>query len=251
MDINCDLGESFGIWKLAEDEAIMKLITTANVAAGFHASDPDMMDHTIASAMDAGVQLCAHPGYPDLQGFGRRPMEISPPSLANLLIYQLGALDALAKARGGSICGVKLHGALYHKAMSDPLTAKATVEAVRSYRKDLYLVGMHGSALHEAALQAEMAYACEAFVDRAYHADGRLVSRQTPGGVVTDPQLCLQRALQMVREGFVNSMEGKPVPIKVDTFCVHSDTPGIIEILKSLVDGFITHGITPAPWKAR
>ncbi len=250
MDINCDLGEGFGVWQPIADKTLMKWITTANIAAGFHASDPDTMNRTVSLAVEAGVQICVHPGYPDLIGFGRREISMAPQSIRNIVVYQLGALDAFARLQGSSVVGVKLHGALYHRAMNDPDTADAIVEGISAYRKDLVLVGLEGSAFHRSAIDFGRSFAREAFVDRAYHRNGTLVARSDPRSVITQPKECLRRVVQMIENHTVPTLEGGEIPVVADTLCIHSDTPNVIEILETIHYGLLDRGLPIRSWKA-
>jgi UPF0271 protein len=219
IDLNCDLGESFGRYILGEDAAMMALISSANVACGAHAGDPEVMAKTVALAKQNGVALGAHPGYPDLQGFGRREMALSGEEITNTILYQLGALSGFARAAGIPLVHVKPHGALYNRAARDPMVAEAIARAVQQFDPDLILVGLAGSELIAAGEAAGLATANEGFPDRAYLPDGSLMPRGQQGAVVTDPDAVAANALKLAQEGIVIAEER----ITVDTLCLHGD----------------------------
>lgn len=221
IDLNCDLGESFGRYRLGDDAAMMPWITSANVACGFHAGDPHVMAGTVALAAAHGVALGAHPGYPDLQGFGRRPMTLTVEEIRGIILYQLGALSAFALAAGVSLDHVKPHGALYNFAAQDQLTAVAIAEAVAAFDPNLILVGFAGSRSIEAGERVGLQVANEGFPDRAYLPSGALMPRNQAGAVITDPQAVAENAVRLAQEGIL--WEGKPV--KIDTLCLHGDNP--------------------------
>lgn len=226
VDLNCDLGESFGVWTLGEDAALMASITSANVACGFHAGDPGVMRRTVRLARDAGVAVGAHPGLPDLQGFGRREMRVTPDEALGMVLYQIGALAAIARTEGVALRHVKPHGALYNMAARDRRLADAVARAVRSFDPALLLFGLAGSELITAGEHVGLRVAAEVFADRGYQPDGSLAPRHTPGAVITDPSEVSRRAVAMVRDGIVTSISGDPVALRADTICVHGDTPG-------------------------
>lgn len=225
VDLNCDMGESFGAWHLGMDEEILKEITSANVACGFHASDPDMMHKTVEMATRAGVAVGAHPGYPDLVGFGRRPMALSPSEVYTSVLYQIGALDGFCRAAGCTMQHVKPHGAMYNTAAKDPDIANAIVRAIRDFRKDLILFAPAGSQMAVEAEREGLRVAYEVFADRAYEEDGSLVSRRKPGAMITDEELAVKRVIRMVKEGKVEAITGKDIEIQADSICVHGDGP--------------------------
>lgn len=229
VDLNSDLGESFGAWTMGDDAALMGIITSANVACGFHAGDPMVMAATVASAKANGVAIGAHPGFNDLAGFGRRV--IRGDSLADIeamTAYQIGALQALA-ARGGHRVGhVKTHGALANMAADDGELARAIARAVKAVDSSLILVAMAGTEQERAAEAVGLKCAREVFADRAYTNTGRLVSRSKPGAVLHDPAMVAARALAMVQAGAVTSVDGQVIPVGIDTICVHGDSPGAI-----------------------
>ena len=221
IDLNCDLGESFGRYRLGDDAAMMQWITSANVACGFHAGDPQVMAETVALAVKHKVALGAHPGYPDLQGFGRRQMALTPDEVTQIILYQLGALAAFAKAAGVPLAHVKPHGALYNFAARDQATAEAIASAVAAFDPNLILVGLAGSKSIEAGEQAGLQVANEGFPDRAYLPSGELMPRSQPGAVITEPEAVAANAVRLAREGI--SVAGKKV--RIDTLCLHGDNP--------------------------
>jgi UPF0271 protein len=226
MDINCDMGESFGRYALGNDAELLSLVTSANIACGFHAGDPTVMAQTVRLARQAGVAIGAHPGYPDLQGFGRRAMELSAEEVEALVLYQVGALAAFARAEGLELTHVKPHGALYNQAARQPLLAAAIARAVRRFSPQLVLVGLAGSALVEAGQQAGLKTAAEGFAERGYNPDGSLMARTQPGALIHDPQQAALQALRLATEGI--SFDGQRVA--VDTICIHGDSPQAVAI---------------------
>ncbi len=230
IDLNCDLGESFGRYTLGEDVAMMKLVTSANVACGFHAGDPAVMARTVALAKAQGVALGAHPGYPDLQGFGRREMRLSPQEAAQIVLYQIGALTGFAYQAGLTLRHVKLHGALYHQAAQNPELAMAIAQVVHGFDPRLILVGLAGSELIRQGMAAGLQVANEGFPDRAYLPDGALMPRSQEGAVITAPESVARNALRLVREGI--TVNGDQV--RVDTLCLHGDNPEAVENAKAV-----------------
>lgn len=225
VDLNCDLGEGFGRYDLGSEAEMMPLITSVNVACGFHAGDPQVMARTVALAQRHGVALGAHPGYPDLQGFGRRAMDLSAEALTNAIHYQLGALAGIARAAGMALVHVKPHGALYNLAARDGLTAQTIARAVAVYDPSLILVGLAGSELVRAGMEAGLRVANEGFPDRAYLPNGQLMPRSEAGALITNPEQVADNALRLVREGiFVENRH-----IKIDTLCLHGDNPAAVE----------------------
>jgi UPF0271 protein len=243
VDLNCDLGESFGAWTLGADAEVLASVTSANVACGFHAGDPSVMKRTVRLAGAAGVAVGAHPGLPDLAGFGRREMNVTGEELYDLVLYQVGALAAIARGEGVRLEHVKPHGALYNMAARDPRLADAIALAVRAFDSSLVLFGLAGSALVAAGEAAGLRVASEVFADRAYEPDGSLMSRARPGAVVHDPAEVVKRAIAMVREGAVTAADGSRVPLRADTICVHGDTPGAADIARRLRRGLEEAGI--------
>lgn len=227
MKLNCDMGESFGAWNMGMDEAVMPFIDMANIACGFHASDPLTMQKTVKMALAKGVSIGAHPGYPDLIGFGRRDMQCHPEELLPILIYQMAALEGICRSQGTAIEYVKPHGALYNKMMVDDVTLSVVMEAVRSYAPHCPLVVMATPDFERiSALGSKLGINVlfEAFSDRAYDDEGRLVNRKLPGAVHQTPEAIEQQVVQIMREGFVTSISGKRIPIKADTICIHGDS---------------------------
>lgn len=225
MDLNSDVGESFGAWTLGDDARVMAAISSANIACGFHAGDPGVMRETVALARHHGVAIGAHPGFPDLAGFGRRELRCTPREVEDFVVYQVGALAAVAAAQGVRLAHVKAHGALYNMACRDAALAEAIARAVALVDAGLTLFGLPGSALLTAGQAHGLRVVAEGFPDRAYHADGSLVSRSQPGAVLHDSSAVVQRALALSR-GRVVAVEGTPLSLPVQTLCVHGDTPG-------------------------
>ena len=247
IDLNCDLGESFGPWTLGRDEDVLAFVTSINVACGFHAGDPGVMRRTVRAAASRGVQVGAHPGLPDLQGFGRRAMAVTPSEVHAMVLYQVGALYAFTRAEGIALAHVKPHGALYNMAAADPALARAVAEAVRDFDPGLILVGLAGSHLVKEAEALGLRAASEAFADRAYEADGRLTPRNLAGAMVEDADLAAGRALRMVQEGRVRSRQGEDVLLKADTLCLHGDQPGAAAFALRLRAVLGAAGVTVRP----
>lgn len=226
VDLNCDVGESFGAWTLGADAEVLAHVTSANIACGFHAGDATTMRRTVDLAIERGVAIGAHPGLPDLAGFGRRVMEVSPDEAYEMVVYQLGALAAFAAARGGRLAHVKPHGALYNMAATRAPLADAIARAVRDVDRGLMLFGLAGSRLVDAARAVGIVAVEEVFADRRYAADGTLVSRSERGAVIDDAAVAVRQAVRMVREGKVTAIDGTDLPVRADTICIHGDTPG-------------------------
>jgi len=225
IDLNSDLGEAFGRYSLGSDRDLMPHITSANVACGYHAGDPVVMARTVRHARHCGVNVGAHPGFPDLQGFGRRRMSLSVEEIEAFVVYQVAALSGFARAEGTRLAHVKPHGALYTMAAEEEEIAEAISRAIKWLDEDLILVGLAGSRLLQAGRDAGLRVAREAFVDRAYTADGALRSRSLPGGILKSAQEVTTQALQIVRDGVVVTYEGERLRIEADTLCIHGDTP--------------------------
>jgi UPF0271 protein len=234
MDLNSDLGEGYGRWTLGDDAAMLQVVTSANVACGFHAGDPATIDRTVRTAVELGVAVGAQVSYPDLVGFGRREIDLPPGDLTADVLYQLGALEAFARAAGSRVRYVKPHGALYNRIARDPVQAAAVVEAIRRYDPDLPLLTLPGSAAMAAAAGAGVPAVAEGFTDRAYTGEGRLVSRREPGAVLHDPGRVAARALRMATEGRVETVDGGEVAVAVRSLCVHGDTPGAVELARAV-----------------
>ena len=247
VDINCDMGESFGPWKMGADDEVMPNITSANVACGAHAGDPGVMRRTVRAAKQHGVSVGAHPGFADLQGFGRREMQIDPAEIEDTLLAQIGALAAIAHAEGVPLRHVKAHGALYNMAVRDRRLADAVASAIKSFDSSLVMFGLPNSQLIEAGRAAGLRVAAEGFADRAYEPDGSLTPRSRAGAVIHDPVVVVDRAVRMVRDGVVLTPAGHEIPLQVDTLCVHGDTPGAAELVKRIRAGLETAGIHVRP----
>lgn len=223
VDLNSDLGESFGRYTLGMDDKIIPLITSANVACGYHASDPVVMEKTIAMAKEAGIRVGAHPGFPDLMGFGRRNMNVSPAEAKAYTLYQLGALDGFCRAAGVKLQHVKPHGAFYNMAAKDYKLSVAICEAIKSFDKDLIVLALSGGELAKAAKDMGLRTALEVFADRGYEEDGTLVDRRKEGAMITDEQEAIDRVIRMVKEKKVTAVTGRDIPIQADSVCVHGD----------------------------
>ena len=247
VDINCDMGESFGVYRLGFDEEMMAHITSANIACGFHAGDPIVMERTISLAKNHGVSVGAHPGFPDLVGFGRRSMELTPQEIRNDLIYQVGALSAFAQIEGLFLQHVKPHGQLYNLAAKDKSMTRAICESILALGKNLILVALSGSKMAEIASKSGLNVAREAFADRAYHRDGSLVSRKKEGSVIHDAQRVAERVIRMVQEGKVQTIEGDLIDLEVDSICVHGDTPGAVHLAKTVRKNLEEAGVRVLP----
>ncbi len=230
VDLNSDLGESFGRYKLGLDEEVMKYISSANVATGWHAGDPLVMRKTVMLAKENGVAVGAHPGYPDLLGFGRRYMKLSAEEARNYILYQIGALHAFARAEGLKLQHVKPHGALYNALVKEEELARAVIEGIADFDKNLIFVTLSGSRPAEIAEEMGVKVAHEVFADRAYNPDGTLVSRSKPGAVIHEEDEIAERVISMVKDGGVEAINGEWVELKVDTICVHGDNPKAVEI---------------------
>ncbi len=247
VDLNSDLGESFGAYTIGLDKEVIAHISSANVACGYHAGDPLVMDATVAAAKEAGVAVGAHPGYPDLIGFGRRNIACSPKDAKAYVKYQLGALQAFCRANGVKMQHCKPHGALYNQAAKDPLLAQAIAEAVAEVDPDLILLGLANSFLISEAEKAGLRTASEVFADRAYQADGSLVPRSKPGAVIHDKDEAIARTVRMVKEGKVTAITGEEVPLKADSICVHGDNPSAVEFVKNIRARLTEEGVIIAP----
>lgn len=230
--INCDMGESFGTYSLIDDEALMPYIQAVNIACGFHAGDPVTMSRTVALALKYGLEIGAHPGYPDLQGFGRRYMDIDPPTLKSMILYQIGALRAIVDSQGGHLHHVKAHGALYNHAAKDPETANAIVEAVNEISTELVLYVPPSSELLNAAIALDLPVKVEAFIDRRYNQDLSLVSRKIQGSVIHDPSQTWHQLSDMLIHNKVTTIDNNKVAITAETYCIHGDNPSAPEILE-------------------
>ncbi|WP_425468331.1 LamB/YcsF family protein [Quadrisphaera granulorum] len=234
VDLNADLGEGFGRWSLTDDDALLEVVTSANVACGFHAGDPESVLAVCAAAARRGVAVGAHPSYRDLVGFGRRYVDASRSELVADVLYQLGALSGLAQAAGTRVSFVKPHGALYNTAAAGGAHGEAVVEAVRRFDPRLPLVVLAGSPLEELAQAEGLRTVAEAFADRGYTATGALVNRRLPGALVTDPAEVAERVVRLVTEGVVRSVDGDDVPVHAESVCVHGDSPGAVAVARAV-----------------
>lgn len=244
IDLNCDMGESFGVYKLGEDEAAMPLVTSINVACGFHASDPTNIWNTIKLAKKYGVAVGAHPAFPDLVGFGRRALVSSLEEIKADVIYQIGAVHSFCQVENVPLQHVKVHGALYNLAEKDEKIAQAIGEAIKVVDDKLIMVCMANSKMVEGAKKAGVRYVEEVFADRAYTSEGNLVSRSIAGSVIHDPEQISERVVKMVKEKKVTSIDGKEVSINAQTICVHGDTMGAVNIIKSIKESLEKEGLT-------
>jgi UPF0271 protein len=243
IDINCDMGESYGAWKMGADAEVMPYITSANVACGFHGGDPATIRTTVKLAADHGVAVGAHPSLPDLQGFGRRAMKISAQDMYDLVLYQAGAVEAFARAAGVRLHHVKCHGALYNMAANDEALSDAMARAVKDLGGDVMLYALSNSKMMAIGKQHGLRVAGEVFADRGYADDGTLAPRGTPGAMIEDAAVAARRALDMVKHGSVKSLSGKTVAVSADTLCLHGDQPGAVTFAKALRRAFAEHGI--------
>ena len=247
IDLNSDLGESFGAYKLGMDDAIIPLVSSANVACGFHAGDPLVMDKTVALCKASGSAIGAHPGYPDLVGFGRRNVAASPAEVKAMVTYQIGALDAFCKAAGIRLQHVKPHGAMYNMAAKDEALAKAICQAIYEYDKTLILMGLAGSRMLTEAKAMGLKCAAEVFADRAYEEDGTLVARSKPGAMIHDEEKAVRRVVRMIKEGKVTAITGKDIAITADSVCVHGDSEKALAFVQKLRDAFAAEDIQIVP----
>jgi UPF0271 protein len=231
IDLNCDMGESFGPWRMGADERVMPHITSANIACAAHAGDPTVMRRTVRLAMAEGVAIGAHPGFADLQGFGRREMQADPSEIEDSLIAQIGALTAIAKAEGAALQHVKAHGALYNMAAREAKLAAAIARAIRACDPALIMFGLPNSPLLDAGRAEGLRVAAEGFADRSYEPDGSLTPRSRPGAVIHDVEAVVARAVRMARDGVVLTPDGRAIALQVQTICVHGDTPGAAELV--------------------
>jgi UPF0271 protein len=250
IDLNCDLGESFGPWEMGNDAAMIELATSVNIACGFHGGDSDIMRKTVELAKARGVSIGAHPGYRDLHGFGRRPFYgMKASEVENLVAYQIGALQAIAAIAGHKVTHVKAHGALSNVACEEEGTARAIASAIKAVDPNLIFVVLANSKLVQAGDALGLPMVHEIFADRAYEDDGSLVSRKKPGAVLHDPKQIADRVVRMVQDGAVVSVTGKVIKMRTDTVCIHGDTPGAVEIARGVRKSLKEAGINVAPFK--
>jgi UPF0271 protein len=248
VDLNADLGEGFGRWTLGDDHALLDIVTSANVACGFHAGDPSIMERVCRAAADRGVIIGAQVGYRDLVGFGRRFLDIGPDDLRSEVLYQIGALDTFAKIAGARVAYVKPHGALYNAVFSYERQAEAVVSAVQSYDGDLVVLGQPGSVLLRFAAAAGLSVVGEAFADRAYRPDGTLVDRREDGSVLHNADEVAGRAVALAVSGYVVAVDGSPVAVNAGSICVHGDTPGAVRLVRAVRDALEHADIDVAPF---
>lgn len=247
IDLNCDLGESYGAYHLGMDEAIIPLISSANVACGFHAGDFSTMEKTVRLCAENGICIGAHPGFPDLQGFGRRNMSLSPREVQNLITYQIGALDAFCRSTGARLHHVKPHGALYNMAAKNPALAEAICQGIYHFDPSLILLGLSGSEMLRQAEKIGLPCAAEVFADRAYEEDGTLVARSKPGAMITDEEEAVRRVIGMILEHKVTSITGKEIEICPDSVCVHGDSERALLFVKKIRSALEEKGIAIQP----
>jgi UPF0271 protein len=248
IDLNADLGEGFGVWRLGDDDALLAIVTSANIACGFHGGDPLTLRRSCAGAVARGVAIGAQVSYWDLAGFGRRHMDVPADELTAEILYQIAALDGIARAEGGRVRYVKPHGALYNRIARDRVQADAVVAAIAAYDRALPLLTLPGSAAERAADDAGLPVAAEAFADRAYTSEGTLVSRGEPDSVLADPDEVAERAVAMVTRGTVVSADGHEVALRAQSVCVHGDTPGAVELARAVRKGLETAGVRLMPF---
>jgi len=250
IDLNCDMGESFGAWSMGMDGEVIRHVTSANIACGFHAGDPQVMDKTVKLAKDHGVGVGAHPGYPDLVGFGRRNMDCTPQEVRDYVAYQIGALKAFCALHGVSLQHVKPHGSLYNMSVGNEPLIRAIVQAIAGVDKNVIYLALGGA---QAQLVAKIAgeegirVAFEAFPDRAYTPEGNLAPRSLPGAVIKDPKTAAERALRMAKEGKIAATDGSVLEMKIDTICVHGDNPSAVDVVKTIRSAIEGEGIQVAP----
>ena len=243
IDINSDLGESFGAYTMGGDAEVLKHVTSANIACGFHASDPLTMVKAVRMAKEAGAAVGAHPGYPDLVGFGRREMKIAPEEVRAMVLYQIGALQAVCRSEGVKMSHVKPHGAMYNMAAKDEKLALAIADAVASADGSLTLVGLSGSLMEDAASARGLRFAAEVFADRAYQDDGTLVPRSQPGAMIEDEEEAVRRMIRLMREGVIESANSRDIPLAADTICVHGDGPKALAFASKLREALLRDGV--------
>jgi UPF0271 protein len=246
IDLNCDMGEGLGAWKMGDDEALLDHVTSANIACGFHAGDPGTIHRTVKLALQKGVAVGAHPSLPDLQGFGRRVMNVTAQEAYDMVMYQVGALAGFAVACGGRLSHVKPHGALYNMAAKDAKLSAAIASAVKDYDARLVLFGLAGSELVRAGENAGLRTASEVFADRTYQADGSLTPRSQPDAMIHDADTAIAQVRRMVSDGQVRSRQGSDAPVRADTLCIHGDEPGAVEFAKRVRAALDADGIRVA-----
>ncbi len=247
IDLNADVGESLGPWPMGEDARLIPLVSSVNVACGVHAGDPLTIQRTVATAIAHGIAIGAHPGYPDLVGFGRRDLDMAADELEASIVYQVGAVATFARAMGSELRHVKAHGALYNRAARDPSVAASIARAVRSISPELILVGLAGSAILDAGTEAGLAVAAEAFADRAYEPDGSLRSRRVEGALLSTPEAAAAQAVAIARDGVVRAYDGTELAVRAETVCIHGDTPGAADVARAVRAALEDAGIEILP----
>ena len=243
IDLNCDMGESYGAWHMGNDDAVLQFVSSANVACGFHGGDPSTMRKTVAAALKHNVSIGAHPSLPDLVGFGRRPMQVTPQEAYDMVVYQVGALAAVAATQGTRLHHVKAHGALYNMAVKDRPLAQAIARAVHDVDASLVLYGLPGSYLIEAANELGLRAANEVFADRTYQDDGSLTPRTQAGAMIEDLDTAVAQVLRMVQDRVVRSVNGRDVPVQADTLCIHGDQPNAVVFAEGLREALMKAGV--------
>lgn len=251
IDINSDIGESFGAYKIGADESILNLVTSANIACGYHAGDPSTMRTTVATAKKRGVRIGAHTGFPDIMGFGRRNMSVSAEEMHDYTLYQLGALYGFARAQGMELSHVKPHGAMYNMAAKDISLALAICRAVKEFDSGLIILGLAGSRFYDAAEECGLTFASEVFADRAYMEDGSLVPRSRADSMILDEDEAVRRVIKMVTEGRVTAVTGKEIPVRADSVCVHGDGAKAVMFAEKIRAELEAAGICVAPLKGQ
>ena len=251
VDLNADMGEGFGPWPMGSDAELLDVITSANIACGFHAGDPDVMAATMVRAVKASVGIGAHPGFPDLQGFGRRRMSLKPDEVRQLVAYQLGAAQAMARLAGGSVRHLKLHGALANMAAEDVSLAKAAYEGALAVDPDIIVMVITATQQQAAVEELGCRWAGEIFADRAYNDDCTLVDRSKPGAVIHDPEVAAKRVVAMVKAGSIIAESGQVIPAAVDTICLHGDGATAVKIAKAVRQALLDEGIELAQFQGR
>lgn len=248
VDLNSDMGEGFGPWKMGDDAGLLRIVTSANIACGFHAGDADTMAATMRLAVEHGVGIGAHPGFADLQGFGRRQMQVPIPTLANMVRYQVGAAQAMARAAGGEVRHLKLHGALSNMACQDEAMARACFEAALDVAPDIVIMGLAATVMETVARDLGCKWAGEIFADRAYNADGTLVDRRQPGAMIHDGPEAAQRMVEFVKAGAILAGDGSRLETRIDSICVHGDSAEAVALAQAVRDGLSEAGIEVQPF---
>lgn len=243
VDLNCDMGESFGAWKMGRDAELMDYVSSVNIACGFHAGDASVMRRTVEMAIEKNVAIGGHPSFPDLQGFGRRSMSLSPQEVFDIVLYQVSAIKGICEASGGKLHHVKPHGALYNQAAKDKNLAEAIAKAVKASDENLILYGLSGSFLISEAEKLNLKTASEVFADRTYQADGNLMPRSESNALIQDTQKAISQVLQMIKEHTVTATNGEKVPLKAETICIHGDSENAVEFAKEISGRLKENGI--------